>query len=273
MKKKIMSVAVVAMLAVSASALAAHYPYSSSKSVYGRNTKINYGYHHVLREKMIPDGRYYIGTANKQYHKNNDIIAIRTIEVYQPVILNFHAISHGTAHVHHTLYDMDQNTVGKKINPQLNSVDDESMIVGPGVYELKSDIYSIKRDAYSEYRIKAEAEVIQANAPAEIYRPDYAHRLSLGMPVINYMAYNKNYSDKHQYYSFELYNGREVRLLANVLKGTCRFEILDIDERVISSVYVYNKIAEKQLYLAPGKYYVRAYRYDKDGTVYKLRVE
>lgn len=273
MKKKIMSVAVVAMLAVSASALAAHYPYFSSKSVYGRNTKINYGYHHVLREKMIPDGRYYSGVANKQYHKNNDIIAIRTIEVYQPVILNFHAIGHGTAHVNHTLYDMDQNTVGKKINPQLNSVDDEFMIVGPGFYELKSDIYSIKRDAYTEYRIKAEAEVIEANAPAEIYRPDYAHRLSLGMPVINYMPYNKNYSDKHQYYSFDLYNGREVRLLANVMKGSCRFEILDMDERVISSASVYNKIAEKNIYLAPGKYYVRVYRYDRDGAVYKLRVE
>ena len=46
-----------------------------------------------------------------------------------------------------------------------------------------------------------------------------------------------------------------------------------MDERVISSAYVYNKIAEKNIYLAPGKYYVRVYRYDKDGAVYKLRVE
>lgn len=57
------------------------------------------------------------------------------------------------------------------------------------------------------------------------------------------------------------------------MKGSCRFEILDMDERVISSASVYNKIAEKNIYLAPGKYYVRVYRYDKDGAVYKLRVE
>ena len=217
MKKKFMSVAVVAMLAVSASAMAAHHPYYSNKSTYGRIPKINYGYHHVLREKMVPDGRYYSGVAGKQYHKNNQIIAIRTIEIYQPVILNIHAISHGVGHVNHSLYDMDQNTIGRRINPQANGVDDESMIIGPGLYELKSDFYSIKKDAYCEYRIKADAEVIESNAPAEIYRPHYAHPLTIGMPVINYMAYSKNYSDKHQYYSFDLYNGREVRLLANVM--------------------------------------------------------
>lgn len=273
MKKKIMSMALIGMLAVSVSAQAAHYPYSTSKHGYGHGPKINYGYNHVLREKMIPDGRYYSGVAGKQYHKNNQIIAIRTIEIYQPVILNIHAISHGVGHVNHTLYDMDQNTIGRRINPQANGVDDESMIIGPGFYELKSDFYSIKKDAYCEYRVKADAEVIESNAPAEIYRPHYAHRLTLGMPVINYMPYERNYSDKHQYYSFELFNGREVRLLANVLKGSCRFEILDTDERVISDVYVNNKVAEKMFYLAPGKYYVRVYRYDKNGAVYRLKVD
>lgn len=93
------------------------------------------------------------------------------------------------------------------------------------------------------------------------------------MSIINYMPYERNYSDKHQYYSFELLNGREVCLLANVLKGSCRFEILDTDERVISDVYVNNKVAEKKFYLASGKYFVRVYRYDKNGAVYRVKVE
>ncbi len=269
MKNKLIALSILAALTVSSAVFAAPYRYGGGRPHYGYDNR----YNHVLYEEMIPNGQYYSGFASKQYNKNNEVFAVRRIAVYQPVILNIHAITNGIGNIHHKLYDMDQNQIGKRIAPLGSGVDDESVIIGPGIYELKSDFYSLKRDGYCEYKVKADTEVIQANAPAEIYRIDYAHNITMGLPVINYMQYDRNYADKNQYYTFDLYNGKEIYFIANILKGSCSFEILDLDERVINRINVRNNRAESRMYLHPGKYYLRVCRYDKNGAAYKFRLE
>lgn len=156
-----------------------------------------------------------------------------------------------------------------------NSTRDVAVILDPGDYELSVNFLGSNNRPDGTYRVKGTKISVPTNVSSDLSSFDDAGNLAFGVEAINYFPANKNSSQLFHYYTFNVPYAQNVSVVVKPYSQNINttFEILSEDQTHISKFYLYRENSlTHNLYLNPGKYYVRASCGQRAGEVYGLRV-
>ena len=188
------------------------------------------------------DGTYYSGSGDiSRQVKKDEIIAVYTTRLEEAACVNWHFIGNGGGRFTFIVSDVNGQLLGNAYTYQ-NDTYNVVTVLDPGDYEVKISFAGSRNDPNGIYRFKAIKKVIPTN-------------------VARYLSF---------------IDAKTVSIIGKPYYGKARttFEILNEDQMFIKRFYLYDENARKiELFLEPGKYFIRANSGQRRGEVYGLRIE
>lgn len=228
--------------------------------------------HVTVKKNMIIDGNYISANYDASRIKNSDIpIVVYRTRVEEPVMVNWHFISNGDAAFSFRFYDSHGQELVYE-NAYNNSTKDAFVVLEPGDYELKIHCWG---NGTGMYRFKGNQRSVNTNVASDLSFVDDAGYLTNGVTAINYFASTKYHQNRFHYYTFNVpYTGNVSIVGIPYVNNILEFEILDADQVRVKGMNIYDTESKRMnLYLRPGKYYIRVGVNHKMGAVYGVKVE